>query len=63
MSLSDVEVGIEVLEWMEEPRRFWDCDWGIPFFLRVPALIADSRDSFTILSASDWEGVAYLAVA
>jgi hypothetical protein len=48
VSLSDVEVGIEVLEWMEEPRRFWDCDCGIPFFLRVPALIADSRDSFTI---------------
>jgi len=47
---------MDVLEWMEEPRRFWDCDWGIAFFLRVPALIADSRDSLTAYQLQAGEG-------
>jgi len=47
---------------MEDPRRFWDCDWGIPFFLLVPALIADSRDSLTICQL-ELAKVAYLAIA
>ena len=47
---------MDVLECMEDPRRFWDCDWRIAFFLLVPTLIADSRDSLTAYQLQPGEG-------